>query len=153
MNPYGSYGGFNSAGYNSLINPMQPQIERLNQMQQMQQMNQQPQYQQPNQQQIQQPQGQSIIPVASIEEVKGHPVDWSGNPNYFADNVNKKIYIKQLGINGAPSISVYTLDTEPTETKEGYCTKEEFNALKGELENYKGVLDNLLNQLGGKGNE
>lgn len=146
MNPYGNYGGFNSAAYNNYINPMQPQIDRLNQMQQAQQM-QQPQYQQPTQ--PQQPQGQTIIPVGSIEEVKAHPVDWSGNANYFIDNVNKKIYVKQLGMNGAPVTSVYTLDTEPSETNATYVTKEEYKTLKSELDNYKGVLDNLLNQLGG----
>lgn len=151
MNPYGSYGGYNTAAYNSYINPMQPQIDRLNQMQQAQQ---QSQYQQPIQQQpIQQPQGQTIIPVGSIEEVKAHPVDWSGNANYFIDNANKKIYVKQLGMNGVPITSTYKLDTEPSEESTPYVTKEEYNALKGELDNYKGVLDNLLSQLGGNKNE
>ena len=150
MNPYGSYGGYNTAAYNSYINPMQPQIDRLNQMQQAQQ---QSQYQQPIQQQPIQQQGQTIIPVGSIEEVKAHPVDWSGNANYFIDNANKKIYVKQLGMNGVPITSIYKLDTEPSEESTPYVTKEEYNALKGELDNYKGVLDNLLNQLGGNKNE
>lgn len=131
---------YNPYGYNQF----QPQMDRLQQLQSMQQA-----------QQIQQPvqQGNVIIPVGSIEEVKAFNNYFDGQPHYFIDNVNNKIYIKQLGINGMPSISVYSLDDSVSKQEEGYCTKEEYNALKSDLDNYKGVLDNLLKQLGGGKNE
>lgn len=137
---YGNaYGGYN--------NPYQPQMDRLQQLQQNQQQMQ--QLQQP-QQQMQQSQQQSVIPVGGLEEVKAYPMDWSGNATYFIDNAKGKIYTKQLGVNGIPSITTYSVDTSVANAEESYCTKEEYNALKSEIDNYKGVLDNLLSQLGGK---
>lgn len=96
---FNGYGGF---GYQPGTNPMQPQMDRLNYMQQ--------QYAQQSNQQMGNGGQQAIIPVASIEEVRSHPVDWSGATNYFIDNVNKRIYTKQLNLNGVPEVNTYVLD-------------------------------------------
>lgn len=137
-NGYGNYSNYGNYGGYGNVNPMQSQIDRLNQMQQMQQ----PPVQQ-------QPTGQQITPVGGIEEVKAHQVDWSGKPSYFIDNANNKIYIKRLSMEGVPIISTYSLDNTPQEKKDIYCTKEELNGLKSELDNYKSVLNDLLGKLGG----
>lgn len=134
-NAYGVNGSYGTYGN---VNPMQSQNDRLNQMQQPQQAS-----------TPQQLAGQQIIPVGGIEEVKAHQVDWSGKPSYFIDNVNNKIYIKRLSMEGVPVISTYSLDNTPQEKKDIYCTKEELNGLKSELDNYKSILNDLLGKLGG----
>lgn len=131
-------------------NPNQGYMDRLNQLQQMQQAQ---QYQQPIQQMQQQPQQQGIIPVGSIEEVKAFNNYFDGQPHYFIDNVSNKIYIKQLGMNGIPSVTTYSVDNTVEKQEECYCTKEEYNALKSDLESYKSVLEDLLNKLGGLNDE
>ena len=80
-----------------------------------------------------------------MDEVKAHPVDWTGGITYFVDKVNSCIYTKQLGDNGIPDIKVYKLDNLKDE-KIDYVTREEFDKVKE-------VLDNLLKQLGGVTNE
>lgn len=138
-------------GYQNYMN-MQPQINRLGQLEnqfagQFQQM-QQPQMQ-PQQTQMQQQIAQnSVIPVGGIEEVRAYNNYFDGQAHYFIDNASNKIYIKQLGLNGIPSISTYKLDTEPLATTNSttgdFVSKEEFNALKSEIEQYKGMFNNFL---------
>lgn len=128
---YGNYGG-----YNGYVNPYQPQIDRLNQLQVQQAQQQIPQ---------QQPQQSGVLPVGSIEEVKAFNNYFDGQPHYFVDTALNKIYIKQLGLNGIPSISSYSLDTEVTKSVE-YATKEE-------VETVRNTLDQLLKQLGGNKDE
>lgn len=139
-----SFGAYNPYQYN---NPAlyESQMNRLNAMQQGAY---QPQGIQPQQLQQQQQQpvvGNTVTPVASLEEVKAMAVDWTGNPNYYVDNVNKKIYVKQLGLNGVPTITQYVAqELEESEVK--YATKEE-------VDNLKKIIEDLLNQLGGKEDE
>lgn len=118
---------------------MQQQMERLNSMQNA--FNQ----QQMQPQQIQQ-QTQQVTPVGGIEEVKAHPIDWTGNVSYFIDKANNKIYTKQLGNDGIPKISSYVLDENPQQerTTGEFVSKQEFNLLKQEIEQYKGILNNFL---------
>lgn len=145
---YQGYGGYTYGANSYNINPMQPQMDRMNFLQQQQmQQSQQMQNQQPAQQN-----NQSVIPVGGIEEVKAHPVDWSGAPNYFMDNANNKIYIKQIGMDGTPKIRSYILDETPIQEKTmgDFVSKKEFDLLKKEIEEYKKILNNFL---GGNANE
>lgn len=102
---------------NSLYNPLQPQMDRLNLMQQNYNMQQANQFQpmQNAQNNVQQNNQFSVLPVSGIEEVKAHPTDMSGNMNYFIDNANKRIYTKQLNMMGIPEINTYTLNNEVIE--------------------------------------
>lgn len=124
---YGNYGNY--------INPMQPQMNRLNQLE-TQYSN---QFQQPQMQQT------GVLPVGSIEEVKAFNNYFDGQPHYFMDGTQNKIYIKQLGINGMPSITTYSLDIKEAKSIE-YATKEE-------VESVRNTLDQLLKQLGGNKDE
>ena len=74
-----------------------------------------------------------IRPVASIEEVKASPIDFDGSVFYFHDVVNKKIYTKQINLEGMVQIDTYEIavpaqsDQKNPETA-NFITKEEFNA-------------------------
>lgn len=133
---FNGYGGF---GYQPGTNPMQPQMDRLNYMQQ--------QYAQQSSQQMGNSGQQTIIPVASIEEVRSHPVDWSGSTNYFIDNVNKRIYTKQLNLNGVPEMNTYVLDNSiinQSNTNEANGNSEEILSriknLEDKIKNYESML-------------
>lgn len=145
MNPYynNGYNAYPTGGYNP--------INRLNALEQ--QINQQQMQTQPQPTQTQQPQFPSVRPVTSIEEVRGITPNFDGSKMWFEDATNKKLYSKYIDLNGVPHMDIYNLSSEDKKQEAAYCTKEEYNVLKSELDNYKNVLDNLLNSLGGNKNE
>lgn len=75
-------------------------------------------------------------PVSSIEEVKASPIDFDGSVFFFPDLANRKIYTKQINMDGTSSMYMYELKELPYETAQmpnlaGYITRDEFeNALK-----------------------
>lgn len=83
-----------------------------------------------------QPQMQSVMPqaglkgrpVSSIEEVKAAQIDFDGSLFIFPDIANKKIYTKQINLNGVAELNVYEWVTQPqTSTAVGdFVTKQEF---------------------------
>lgn len=139
-NVYDQYYG--TQGYT----PQQQQQGYEQQYNYYQQMQQRPQQSQ-QMQQIQSPQQspQQIVYVASIEEVRAFPVDWTGGITFFVDKANSCIYTKQVADTGIPEIKTYKLDTNEQKPND-YVTREEFN-------NVKATLDSLLNSLGGTTNE
>ena len=143
MNPYynGAYGGFSTPqnfNANNRLNALEQQFQMQQQFQP---------------QQFQQPQMPNIRPVTSIEEVRGVTPNFDGSKLYFEDTVNKKLYSKYIDNNGMPHIDTYTITVEGEQIKEAYCTKEEYNALKMELDQHRAVLQDLINRLGGVQNE
>lgn len=93
--------------YNPNYMPMQ---QRLTQMEQ-----QYPQFT-PNSMNTQAPQSNSAQPsmlkgrpVTGIDEAKAAPIDFDGSVHIFPDIANKRIYTKQLGMDGLPLFSVYEL--------------------------------------------
>lgn len=103
MYGYGGYG----------MNPYQQQItqNRLNQMEQQYnaQTAYQPQYQ--NQMAQQQPMAQVIKgrPVSSYDEAKASMIDLDGSLFVFTDVANKRIYTKQIMLDGTADFKVYQL--------------------------------------------
>lgn len=104
--------------------------------------NQQPQQQQ-NRQQIMYLKGR---PVSSIEEVKAIPIDFDGSIFYFPDMANKRIYTKQINLDGTASIYMYEFKMIPTTPLQqepqvpdltSYVTRDEFNSV---LEQIKEML-------------
>jgi hypothetical protein len=69
-------------------------------------------------------------PVSSIEEAKASLVDFDGSVFYFPDLANKRIYTKQINLDGTASLLMYELKEIPTETPTttGFITREEFAA-------------------------
>lgn len=84
---------------------------------------------------VEQPQYQIGIkghPVSSIDEVRATSVDFDGSVFYFPDLANKRIYTKQINMDGTSTLNVYELKIMPTEESR-FITREEFEAVINEL--------------------
>lgn len=109
--------------------------------------------QQPINQYVRQPQmpQQAIMlkgrMVSSIEEAKASPIDFDGSIFYFPDLANKRIYTKQINIDGTATLNMYELRPIQVQqdTQQGmaanFVTREEFQQaleqLKAQLEPQK----------------
>lgn len=79
-------------------------------------------------------------PVTSIEEVKGSTIEFDGSVFYFPDLANKKIYTKQINLDGTSTINMYELKPIPQSSvinPSQYVTREEFETA---LQNFKQLL-------------
>lgn len=82
-------------------------------------------------------------PVSSIEEAKAMSIDFDGSIFYFPDLANRRIYTKQINMDGTASLNMYELKEIPSiETSSlnaDYITRQEFeeaiNILKNSLVN------------------
>lgn len=90
---------------------------------------------------IQQP---LIRPVTSLEEVRACPIDFDGSVFYFTDVANKRIYTKQIGMDGSAIINLYEQkEIQPVaiSANNNYVTKEEFEqTIRQLIEKYEKVL-------------
>lgn len=64
-------------------------------------------------------------PVSSLEEAKAMPIDFDGSVFYFPDLANKRIYTKQINLDGTASLNVYEYKEVPP--PQAYVTKEELS--------------------------
>ena len=85
---------------------------------------------------------QQVRPVSSIDEVKACPIDFDGSVFYFADVANKRIYTKQINLDGTASINIYELKTDQITNSSQYVTKQEFENVISQLYN---KFNSLLN--------
>ena len=78
-------------------------------------------------------------PVSSIEEVRASGIDFDGSIFYFPDVANKRIYTKQINLDGTATLNMYELKELPPMAVEGnnFITREEFNAA---IENLRNLL-------------
>lgn len=92
---------------------------------------------QPRMPYVEQPQiGIKGRPVSSIEEVKATSIDFDGSVFFFPDLANKRIYTKQINLDGTSTLNVYELKNIPIETvvnPSQYITREEFETALIEL--------------------
>ena len=72
-------------------------------------------------------------PVSSLEEVKAIPIDFDGSIFYFPDIANRKIYTKQINLDGTATINMYEYKVIPIaqepiqkDTNNTYITRDEF---------------------------
>lgn len=74
-------------------------------------------------------------PVSSIDEVRATSIDFDGSVFYFPDLANKKIYTKQLNMDGTVSLLMYSLTEIPVNspTPQDFVTRQEFEALLAQL--------------------
>lgn len=102
--------------------------------------------------QVQQPRPQMIglkgRPVSSLDEVRATSVDFDGSISFFPDLANKRIYTKQINLDGTAAISMYELKNLPIEPtaiglNNNYVTKEEFDET---LKKIQSMFDSLANQ-------
>ena len=75
-------------------------------------------------------------PVASIEEARASIIDFDGSVFYFPDLANKRIYTKQINLDGTASLFMYELKEIPVEQdfiSNQYITREEFESVINQL--------------------
>lgn len=83
-----------------------------------------------------------IRPVSSIEEVKAASIDFDGSVFYFSDLANKKIYTKQINLDGTAQLNMYELKEMPIMDQpaivdvSNFITREEFEGAMNQLKNY-----------------
>ena len=90
--------------------------------------------------------------VASLEEARATSIDFDGSVFYFPDMANKRIYTKQINIDGTASLYVYELKEIPVEKEESsfvpsiekFVTREEFDRV---LEQIKQLLQKPTEQV------
>lgn len=71
--------------------------------------------------------------VSSLEEARATSIDFDGSVFYFPDLANKRIYTKQINLDGTATMNVYEMIELKNEIKEGavlpsidkFVTKEE----------------------------
>lgn len=81
-------------------------------------------------------------PVSSIEEARAIPIDFDGSVFYFPDIANRRIYTKQINLDGTSTLNMYELKeipvVNPNLNNNNYVTREEFEQALAQLK------DNLL---------
>ena len=79
--------------------------------------------------------------VSSLEEARATSIDFDGSVFYFPDLANKRIYTKQINMDGTASLYIYELRELPIEEEkssfvpsvEKFVTREEFERVLVEL--------------------
>ena len=79
-------------------------------------------------------------PVSSFEEARASMVDFDGSVFYFPDLANRRIYTKQINMDGTALINVYEMkempiqqETPPTIDLQNFVTKDELNSAINQL--------------------
>lgn len=74
-------------------------------------------------------------PVVSLEEARAAQIDLDGSLHIFTDIGNKKIYTKQINLDGTATLNVYSLVENPAAAAPEYVTKAEFNEVLAQIQN------------------
>lgn len=76
-------------------------------------------------------------PVSSIEEARASSIDFDGSVFFFPDLANKRIYTKQINVDGTATLNVYELTVLPQEMNSvsfnNFITREEFETVISQL--------------------
>ena len=72
-----------------------------------------------------------VRPVSSLEEARASVIDFDGSVFYFPDAANKKIYTKQINLDGTSLLNMYVLQEipvapQPEQLAAAYVSKDEF---------------------------
>lgn len=88
-------------------------------------------------------------PVSSYDEAKASMIDLDGSMFVFTDIANKKIYTKQILLDGSADLKTYVLqeqNTEQNNNNDVYVLKADFdnviNGLRNSIEEMKGAKTN-----------
>lgn len=75
-------------------------------------------------------------PVSSIDEARAIPIDFDGSIFFFPDVANKRIYTKQINLDGTATLNMYELKEIPmaTTSNNNYVTREEFEEVINKLQ-------------------
>ena len=87
--------------------------------------------------QVSQPAGLKGRPVSSIEEARASSIDFDGSIFYFPDLANRRIYTKQINIDGTATLNMYEFKelpmSQPTSTSNNFVTRDEFESAIAQL--------------------
>lgn len=76
-------------------------------------------------------------PVASFDEVRATGIDFDGSVFFFPDLSNKRIYTKQIGMDGSPVYNFYELNETPIQSTNvntgDFVTRDEFEKTMAQL--------------------
>ena len=80
--------------------------------------------------------------VSSLEEARASSIDFDGSVFYFPDLANRRIYTKQINIDGTASLYVYELREMPVQKEdsvfvpsvEKFVTREEFERVLQQIQ-------------------
>ena len=145
--PYG-------CGAGQAISPYQQQMyqDRLNAYEQQYRGNQYNNY--IGNQQFNQPQQMiKCRPVSSYDEAKASMIDLDGSMFVFTDIANKKIYTKQIMLDGSAELKTYVLEEQPNMSAEQTHKNNKY-VLRSDFENVVNILNQKIeNLMGGVLNE
>ena len=84
-------------------------------------------------------------PVPSLEEARAAAIDFDGSVFFFPDLANKRIYTKQINLDGTASMNMYEYKEVPTEAfnSSNFVTRQEFDET---LNDIKGALNMIAQQ-------
>ena len=74
-------------------------------------------------------------PVSSIDEARASSIDFDGSVFYFPDLANKRIYTKQINMDGTATLLMYELKEIPNVEQPNFVTREEFENTIVQLKN------------------
>ena len=74
-------------------------------------------------------------PVSSLDEARASSIDFDGTVFYFPDLANKRIYTKQINIDGTATLLMYELKEMPVQEQPNFVTREEFENTITQLKN------------------
>lgn len=74
-------------------------------------------------------------PVSSIDEARASSIDFDGTVFYFPDLANKRIYTKQINLDGTATLLMYELKEIPVPSQPNFITREEFENTIAQLKN------------------
>ena len=76
-------------------------------------------------------------PVSSLEEARASGIDFDGSVFYFPDLANKRIYTKQINLDGTATLNMYELKELPSMAVDSsaFITRQEFNEAMEALRN------------------
>ena len=80
--------------------------------------------------------------VSSLEEARATSIDFDGSIFYFPDLANKRIYTKQINMDGTATLNVYELKETPimnenpqtTQSINNFITRDEFEQVIGQIQ-------------------
>ena len=84
-------------------------------------------------------------PVSSLEEARAAAIDFDGSVFFFPDLANKRIYTKQINLDGTASMNMYEYKEVTTEAlnSSNFVTRQEFDET---LNDIKGALNMIAQQ-------
>lgn len=73
-------------------------------------------------------------PVSSLEEARATSIDFDGSIFYFPDLANRRIYTKQINMDGTSTLNMYELKEIANNSSNNYVTREEFETALSKIQ-------------------